>query len=72
MDNSELRQELIKLSELKEIKQSRKFLEKAPEGTLVAIMEKYEREKLDQRGQRIGHRTSPYTHVQHSLLVRSG
>ena len=46
MNNRVLRQELIKLSELGEIKQKRKFLEKAPEGTLVAILEKYETEKI--------------------------
>ena len=44
--DSELRQKVIELSELGEIKQKRKFLEKASEETIAAIWNKYEAEKL--------------------------
>ena len=45
MDN-ELRQKVIELSELAEIKQKRKFLEKASEEVISAIWKKYEADKL--------------------------
>ena len=46
MENHELRQKVIELSELGAIKQKRKFLEKASDDAIRSIWEKYELEKL--------------------------
>ena len=46
MEGHNLRQKVIELSELGAIKQKRKFLEKASEEALRAILEKYEADQL--------------------------